>query len=503
MIIKVERKRMGSNHQKGYIIRWMMPGSVLILLIILMMIYFSVKGKQAEQKDFNKKLITQAEVNANTISGIINGIQISAGTMANYRQQELQGNVNYGSMLKSIVEESGAYNAVVCTDDGTAYLYDGTTVQIDKTDYFQGTILEETRVTFTKDDGIEGRESIVIVVPIQKEENASQYFICYYDLSEFGKIVKREDFGDSSFCLLLDRNGRVIVTDSSEASNFCRETEDYFSLLKEDVANQKTVEGLWIRALNGETGIGYYAIKGEKRAILVTSVADNDFYFVVGVDCKYIDAAVEVQWSGNAGMVRQIMITMLIFVGVVIVINIITKVKENENSRKLADIADTDVLTDLYNKAATEREIKQYLAEHPNDKGLMLVLDIDNFKKINDTMGHAFGDEVLHTFGIQIRAQFRANDIVGRTGGDEFTVYVHDIKNHEAIQSQAKRIEEFFHNFQAGEYVKYSATASIGAAIYPDDAHDFEGLYKAADHALYVAKRRGKNRLTFYGDENN
>lgn len=493
---------MGSNYHKGYVLRWIVPGSVLSLIIILMLAYFSVMGRQAEQDDYNKKLISQAEVNADKVTDVLDGIHISASTMAGYLQRELQESVNYPSMLKTIVEETGAYNAVICNVDGTAYQYDGTTIQIGKTDYFQRAVSEDIWVTFTKDDGIDGRESIVIITPILQDQCTGRYFICYYDISQFGKIVKRLDFGLSSFCLLLDHTGRVIAMDSSRESNFFRNTEDFFTLLKEDEANQKSVQGLWIHALNGDTGIGYYTIEGEEKAILVTSVADNNFYFVVGVDTEFIDSQVNVQWSKNAGMLRQIMVTMLIFVGMVIVANIITKVKDNDNSRKLVDIANTDELTDLYNKAATEREIKQYLAEHPNEKGLMLVLDIDNFKKINDTMGHAFGDEVLHTFGIRIRAQFRATDIVGRTGGDEFIVYVHDIKSREAIQNQVKRIEKFFQNFQAGEYVKYSATASIGAAIYPDDARDFEGLYKAADRALYVAKRRGKNQLAFYGDEN-
>jgi diguanylate cyclase (GGDEF)-like protein len=130
----------------------------------------------------------------------------------------------------------------------------------------------------------------------------------------------------------------------------------------------------------------------------------------------------------------------------------------------------------------------------------MFVLDIDNFKKINDTMGHAFGDEVLRSLGQQITPIFRASDIIGRIGGDELIILLKNINNDDVLLKEATKVARFFHEFKAGEYVKYSATASIGAAIFPRDGKDFEAMYKAADQALYMAKKRGKNQLAFYHD---
>ena len=159
-----------------------------------------------------------------------------------------------------------------------------------------------------------------------------------------------------------------------------------------------------------------------------------------------------------------------------------------------------DLLTGLSNKIATERKIKEYIKESPNELGMMFVIDIDNFKKINDTMGHAFGDEVLRTLGKHIGENFRVTDIIGRTGGDEFTIFLKSLKDDAITLREAKKLADFFKEFEAGEYVKYSATASIGAAVFPQDGEDFETLYKAADRALYKAKERGKNQLAFYDD---
>ena len=137
---------------------------------------------------------------------------------------------------------------------------------------------------------------------------------------------------------------------------------------------------------------------------------------------------------------------------------------------------------------------------HPEDQALMFILDIDNFKKINDTMGHAFGDEVLKSLGQQIGSIFRSTDVIGRTGGDEFIVFLKYLKEDVLLEKEARKLCDFFQGFQAGEYVKYSPTSSIGAAVFPRDGKDFTALYKAADSALYTAKERGKNQLVFYKD---
>ncbi len=498
--------RSGSKETNGaflnhYIMKWVVSGIVLVLAIFIMLVNYSVSGKQGERKSFNRKLISQAEVNADRLSDVIKISRTSSSTMARYMRVSTLEDIDYSSVLKAIMNETGAYNVVICSQDGTVILPHGNSARIDQTDYFDRMVLGEELITSTLDDGIYNRKGIVIVMPITLAKNAKQYIISYFNPDEFTTIVRRRDFGDSSFCLLLDETGRVIVSENCGSSKFLTNTDNFFEVLKQDEAMAKRVEWLQISAQNGEISNDYFTIGDEKREIIISSIEGSQFLFVVGIDDEYINKEIEALWSQNAGLVRQILVFVIIFICVVVVINIVIKTKQNENSKKLADIADTDLLTDLYNKAATEREIIKYLAEHPDDKGLLLVLDIDNFKKINDTMGHAFGDEVLRTFGVRIRSQVRVTDIVGRAGGDEFIIFLHDMSDMESILNQAKRIEQFFHNFQAGEYVKYSATASIGAAIYPDHANDFDGLFRAADHALYVAKKRGKNQLAIYGDD--
>ena len=160
--------------------------------------------------------------------------------------------------------------------------------------------------------------------------------------------------------------------------------------------------------------------------------------------------------------------------------------------------AQHDFLTGLPNRSKFMKDLEQMIdAKVPCT---VMMLDIDNFKKINDTRGHAFGDEVLRELGRQIGVNFRVTDIIGRTGGDEFTIFLKNLKDDSNTIREAQKLEYFFRHFQVGDYVKYSATASIGAAVFPADGSDFETLYKAADAALYKAKKRGKNQLAFFDD---
>ncbi len=173
----------------------------------------------------------------------------------------------------------------------------------------------------------------------------------------------------------------------------------------------------------------------------------------------------------------------VLFIAILLIINIMQIMGDNRSKEDLQEKADNDQLTGLKNKIATEREIKEYMAEYPDSIGMLFLVDIDNFKKINDTMGHAFGDEVLREIGRNIGVNFRVSDVIGRIGGDEFM-----------------ELTYVFMHFQVGYYVKYSVTASIGAAVFPAHWTDFESLYKSADAAVYKSKKRGKNQLSFFDD---
>lgn len=165
---------------------------------------------------------------------------------------------------------------------------------------------------------------------------------------------------------------------------------------------------------------------------------------------------------------------------------------QKELEEKLVRQAQMDELTGIYNKATAQRKIDGLMAERQS--GYLFMIDIDNFKEINDTYGHAKGDEVLVGIGSILRDVFRREDVVGRIGGDEFVAYVcgEEGRNFSAPE-RARLILERLHRSQKDWGV--AVTASIGIASCPGDGENYETLYMAADRAMYMAKQEGKDRF--------
>ena len=161
--------------------------------------------------------------------------------------------------------------------------------------------------------------------------------------------------------------------------------------------------------------------------------------------------------------------------------------------------AQRDELTKLLNKNSTQREVVDYLSTREDPfLSAMLLLDLDNFKTVNDTLGHMYGDAVLTQVGNTLRNMFRAQDVVGRIGGDEFMVLLKDLPNLDVVQDRCKLLVETLGN-QLGQLMpNLPVSVSVGAAIAPRDGSGFADLYRHSDEALYTAKRKGKNQFKVY-----
>ncbi len=176
---------------------------------------------------------------------------------------------------------------------------------------------------------------------------------------------------------------------------------------------------------------------------------------------------------------------------------------KNANQR-LIDKAERDPLTKLYNKAATKSLIKNCLRTDSRDTyDAFIIVDVDNFKTVNDTLGHLFGDSVLVELSQEMQDLFRSNDIIGRIGGDEFIVFLRGLKQKSHIEAKAADLCKVFSLIYSDEDDGVKISGSLGIALYPDDGDTFDELYRKADIALYTSKRAGKSCYNFYksGDE--
>lgn len=163
--------------------------------------------------------------------------------------------------------------------------------------------------------------------------------------------------------------------------------------------------------------------------------------------------------------------------------------------------AQTDLLTGLYNKTVTEEIISRLLLDDPDSVHALLVLDLDDLKGINDKCGHVEGDRAIKEITSLIRRHFRSSDVAGRIGGDEFMVFLRDIKDGVQLNAMVSALVRRLGRIVVGEDGSCRLSVSIGAVLTSPDAQEgFQSLYKRADAALYHVKRKGKNGFALYAE---
>ncbi|MDT8375605.1 MAG: EAL domain-containing protein [Mariprofundaceae bacterium] len=187
-------------------------------------------------------------------------------------------------------------------------------------------------------------------------------------------------------------------------------------------------------------------------------------------------------------------------------INSFTDITEKKLSEKhVYHLAHYDALTSLPNRVLFHERLSQAIvnAKRSGQRLAVLFLDLDNFKTVNDTMGHANGDLLLQIIAGYLKSCVREVDTISRLGGDEFTLILADVGTMQDVETVVEKIMIAVGSTVPLHGRDFSVSASLGVSIYPDDGKDADTLLKHADIAMYRAKEQGKNNYQFFTDEMN
>lgn len=188
-----------------------------------------------------------------------------------------------------------------------------------------------------------------------------------------------------------------------------------------------------------------------------------------------------------------------IFKAVGVIINIH---KEKLEGEELLFKAQRDSLTELFNKGNTQSMIEEYIKNNEsNTSGALFVIDVDNFKAVNDNLGHLAGDKLLKSISSMLSEVFYENSIIGRIGGDEFVVFLKDTNSEEVLYKKADELVRGFRRDFIGETKEFRVSGSIGIAMYPQHGKTFKELFENADKAVYLAKKKGKDMYCLFNEE--
>ncbi|MBQ2819518.1 MAG: diguanylate cyclase [Clostridia bacterium] len=175
---------------------------------------------------------------------------------------------------------------------------------------------------------------------------------------------------------------------------------------------------------------------------------------------------------------------------------------EFRHSQVTLNKLEKDNLTDLVNKEACRTKIEYMLSNDQVRSGAFIIIDLDNFKDINDLYGHMFGDGVLINIAKEISEFFREKDIVARIGGDEFLIFMPNISNMQIVEERCNLVINCIEKLYNSQLAEVQLSCSIGVAMLREDIKlSYSDLFQQADRALYHAKNKGKGCVAFYSEE--
>ena len=280
--------------------------------------------------------------------------------------------------------------------------------------------------------------------------------------------------GKIEHAFFVTADSRLIIADSDASMIGMTLSAEHESMLYQNVS----------RLLDAEK-TGQHDILGDESVYFVniTTIPDTDWYFIT---CMNRNEVLKGLW--------RLEFPMLLIAVIASVLLFFLTSRFSKEMSSIRTKARMDPLTKLLNREGFEELVRMALAERPG-QGMLMIMDMDNFKLINDQLGHPVGDQVLRKFSTVLENYFNRNkDIVGRLGGDEFAVFVgRDISTRETEAMLKKFISIVHQNFDS-EYPDQKLSASIGVGLAANN-DTYELLYQNADKALYEAKWNGKDRF--------
>ena len=483
------------------LLQWGIAVGLLMVVIFVMVVNFCVSSRNHAFYGIKEEMLTESELYATEISHELEmtfqAANAVAGIMSDKDKSSNENVAWYAQKLQRT--QDGIYMVIIADNNGHGYTSGVKRVDISGLDYFQHS--GEMQYYVTEDDGVLHERAYVMMVPYYQEQLHAGTIYMFMSASDIADIIPTGAYDLAASFAICDSEGEVLASAGAK-TKFLENGEFVSNLQKAKFQDEDNNASRVLSRLENSAKFTFTAeYNGQTKYFVCVPLGVSDWQYVTIINQSYVDRLIANDWINAKTMTIELAIVAVIFIVMVVVIAVMNRMHYNERNKELATKADTDQLTGLNNKMATERKIQEYIEQNPDKQCLFFLFDIDNFKKINDTLGHAFGDEVLRSLGHQLSNEFRVTDIIGRIGGDEFVLFLKDMGSEEILEKEAARFARFFKSFQAGEYVKYSATSSIGATVYPRDAKSYQALYKTADIALYEAKRQGKNRMVFYNKD--
>lgn len=396
-------------------------------------------------------------------------------------------------LIQSIVKEQDLDLIGIIKADGDTYYNNGAKKNVKNRGYFKKAMQGQEVMSPPLESKVDGRTKVILAVPIYKDGEVTGVLGASYNVGALNQMLFDDIYDGIGFSMIINTSGRIISCDSGRSYRKIGINDNVYDFYtKSGEVAKETMNLAKSNIKKQKSGILVLKNKSAVRYLAYEPLHINNWMLCYMVPQS--KAQEEFQFIGN----REVLLFAVIGVGVITFLILIFQ-RSFIRQKKMREIASRDGLTQLYNKVGTERLIKEWLhSDSSKAGGVFMMMDVDYFKQINDTYGHAVGDRVLYKVGHLLKSSFRENDIVGRIGGDEFLIFMEGVTSEQFAVRRMENLQQYLRELPIEELEGHVLTCSMGAAFAPKDGTTFEELYKHADEALYVTKRNGRDGFSIY-----
>lgn len=407
-------------------------------------------------------------------------------------QEELLSEANL-TLMDSLFEKSGLERVAIIDAEGNSRYDNGQVKSVASRPYFQESMTGKRALSDPLESLVDGDTRVILSVPIYQDEEITGVLGGSYNVGALSHILFEDIYDGAGYSLIVTEDGTLVSYDGDEKSSRIWEGKNFFDYYKEVEFEGKGSFNKVERDFGRHAG-GYAVIsRDEDRRYLAYEPLELNGWmlcYVVPVDKVHEDYDFIKKYES--------ILAVVVLAGILLLLLFIWY-HNNAKQSSLIQYAQTDPLTDVLNKKRTEEAIEQWLQDERCERlQVFFMIDVDNFKTINDAYGHAVGDEALQKVSGLLREMFWRSDIVGRIGGDEFVVLMKNVGEKKAAVSLAESVCAGMHRLRVKGIDDGMLSCSIGLAYAPDHGSSYQELYKCADQALYETKRRGRDGYTEY-----
>ena len=468
-----------------------------IIATALGIVVFSVVSQRAVDKLAQTKLTLNVTRQSSHFEDILDvNYQFLDGVAAQIGSDGILISEKNRNMLSAIKSTTSIDHVSLIEPDGTAHYETGEVKDVSHRKYFQEGISGHHILSDPVQSSLDHETRVILGVPVSHNGNIIGLLGASYNVTALNHLMFDDLFDGKGFCIIINENGDIISLDGNSTCQKITYDDNFFDFYSQcSIRGKDSLQA--IRDAFQTQSDGLVKLLSPEDPDSSRNIAYSPLHLNNWMMCYVVPVSVA---NASYAFVRNYELALNAYF-MILVILLIWRVAmiHTRDRRELVHSAQIDGLTAVYNKEHTQPAIDHFLQmSHPDTLHAFLILDIDKFKDVNDTYGHAVGDKVLQRVGEFLKSQFRDGDIIGRIGGDEFVVLMKQVSSKEAALARVQNMVERIRSIKHAEMDGKPITFSVGVAFSPEQGIRFDDLYRNADKALYQTKRGGRNNFSVY-----